>query len=415
MLGCDVCASRPSNLRSLKPVHQGLTSPLCAFVCLQAPFMMTAELQLSFSTASFSGAAGSAISGLKNEMGNVAPEFKLFFKLEVEPGFTKHVTHAADVADLKQEIVAELKLNVRPTAVTLHLADVDSEGRVISVEVDALDARKSLADAGLVSGATIVVKVAPAATSASGALAASVSGPVTFPPLPPALTLKEITLACETWLETAVPRTTTGITRTAPAFFAEAQIDALRDFIRTQASSTPSVLMIVGTIKSGKSTLLREILPRLIAAEYESIWQPLRTLLHKGLHESTKWQDKRLRPVIFSYCFPLAGDAENAANDLSNALLNFARQINVPFDGEPTPGAAFDNLPRNLRKFSERIREEGGELWLLLDELQAPGLQSTPSVAARFTSKFKMVRCAASALRCPLTTHDFSRMLLLLR
>jgi len=95
--------------------------------------------------------------------------------------------------------------------------------------------------------------------------------------------------------------------------------------------------------------------------------------------------------VIFTYSFPLGVDAETAAMNLSHALASFARDISVPFDVEATPGDAFDNLPINLRKFCERISDGGGELWLLLDELQGPGLNSTPSVAARFTHTFKAV------------------------
>ena len=80
--------------------------------------------------------------------------------------------------------------------------------------------------------------------------------------------------------------------------------------------------------------------------------------------------------------------------DLSRALAKFARDMNVPFDLEATPGEAHDNLPTCLGELCERISGGGGELWLLLDELQGPGLNSTPSVAARFTHKFKTVSCA---------------------
>jgi hypothetical protein len=159
----------------------------------------------------------------------------------------------------------------------------------------------------------------------------------------------------------------------APVYYTADQIDAVRNFIREMPSTRPQALMIVGTIKSGKSTLLHTVLPGLLAAE----------------HASPTWQ--RPRPVIFTYSFPLGVDAVSAAMDLSHALASFARDMSVPFDVEATPGDAFDILPINLRMFRERISDGGGELWLLLDELQGPGLNSTPSVAARFTHTFKTV------------------------
>jgi hypothetical protein len=181
-------------------------------------------------------------------------------------------------------------------------------------------------------------------------------------------------------VETNVPLDSFGKALTAPVFFNPEQIEALRRFIREVPSSRPQALMLVGTIKSGKSLLLHTVLPGLIADEYSS----------------SNWQKERPRPVTFTYSFPLNVDAEAAAMHLSRALANFARDINVPFDVEAIPSAALNNLPINLRKFSESIKDCGGELWLLLDELQGPGLNSTPSVAGRFTYTFKTVSLVCS-------------------
>jgi hypothetical protein len=131
----------------------------------------------------------------------------------------------------------------------------------------------------------------------------------------------------------------------------------------------------VGTIKSGKSTILEVVLPGMLAAEYQ-----------------TSWPDTRPRPVIFSYHFPLGATAEAAAMDLQDALVRFGRRINVPFDKEETSSSALNNLPISLEQFAASIKAAGGELWLLLDELQGPGLGSTPEDAQRFTYKFKQVR-----------------------
>jgi hypothetical protein len=160
-------------------------------------------------------------------------------------------------------------------------------------------------------------------------------------------------------------------------YFTAEQHQEVQRFIREEPSARVQALMIVGTIKSGKSTLLHEVLPGLLAAAY-----------------ATRWPAGRPRPVIFKYAFPLGRDAEAAAAHLQDELGSFGRRVNVPFDKEPSPSAALNVLPTNLRIFAERIRAGGGELWLLLDELQGPGLGSTPLLAQYFTYMFKQVRTA---------------------
>lgn len=71
------------------------------------------------------------------------------------------------VAYLAEEAAKKLERDLQPSAVTLHLAKLDSKGEVIGETKEALDARKSLAEAGLSSGASIVVKVAGAAATPS--------------------------------------------------------------------------------------------------------------------------------------------------------------------------------------------------------------------------------------------------------
>jgi len=89
---------------------------------------------------------------------------------EVNVGSDKSVAYLAEV------IINELPslATVDPSAMTLHLAEVDGKGKVKSICEDALDARKSLADAGVVSGASIVAKVAGAAPWAAANGACSV-------------------------------------------------------------------------------------------------------------------------------------------------------------------------------------------------------------------------------------------------
>lgn len=161
----------------------------------------------------------------------------------------------------------------------------------------------------------------------------------------------------------------------SPVFLTKEHHAELNRFVRKEPRVDPQVFMPVGTIKSGKSTIVKAVLPGMVAAAYAS-----------------GWPSSRLRPVIFTYEFPLGASAEDAAMHLSHALARFGRDINVPFDEESSAGAALDNLPINLEEFAECIEAGGGELWLLLDELQGPGLGSTPAMAQHFTYTFKQVR-----------------------
>ena len=74
-----------------------------------------------------------------------------------------------DVADLTEAIIKKLPslTTVNPSAMTLHLAQVDDNGKETTVSGDALPPHKSLAAAGVGNEAFIVVKVARAAPSAA--------------------------------------------------------------------------------------------------------------------------------------------------------------------------------------------------------------------------------------------------------
>jgi len=157
-------------------------------------------------------------------------------------------------------------------------------------------------------------------------------------------------------------------------FLTAAQHAGLERFIGEAPISDPQVLMPVGTIKSGKSTILRKLLPGMISAAV-----------------AAGWPSTRLRPVLFHYEFPLGIDAEGAAVHLQAALADFGEEINVPFSRGNAQSPALYNLPNRIYRFAAKIHASGGELWLLLDELQAPGLGSPPAQAQHFTYMFKKV------------------------
>lgn len=339
---------------------------------LQTPSLTSSEHRRLFSsTPVFTQAVGVG-------HGASSGKIKVFAMVDGRPGIVE-VSLAVDmtIAYLAEEIIKKLRSlpTVDPSIMTLHTAELDDKDQVINVNKEALPARKSLAEVKLASGMTVIVKLAGTAAVLASPVIASKS--LAFPPLPPAMEFSTVLLSGETWLEATVPEDGMGVTVSTPFFFTEEQIELLRAFIRNKPTSrVTQALMLVGTIKCGKTTLLEKILPRLIAAEFAS---PRR-------------EAGRLRPVIFHFAFTPGSDAETAAMELCDALESFALTINVEFNKPSCSRAALNNLPTILGSFCERVRKGGGEPWLLLDEMQGPGLCSTPTEAAKFTAKFKKVR-----------------------
>ena len=111
---------------------------------------------------------------------------KLYVQRMGDPDFVKLLSRAADVDDLRQEIVQKLKVEAPLSTVTLHVAHVNEEtGAVLRVEEAALPSRKALAALpALQSGASIVVKVAgtlAVPTSAGGEPTAALASPARSP------------------------------------------------------------------------------------------------------------------------------------------------------------------------------------------------------------------------------------------
>ena len=287
--------------------------------------------------------------------------------LIVRPPLKIYGRHSADAANALAEVkidanesvgtlaislVAVLHLGVAPNRVVLTV--VDEDGAIVKVLTDA---KATLETAGVTSGATVVVSMAP-----------------DFPVLPPPLVFDETEVGGELMMVAELPRGPVG--STAPFFLTLEQYRELSRFIDEEPTTTEQLLMASGTIKSGKTKVVLTVLPGLLSAAYA---------------DTSRWPSARLRPVIFTYSFPLSTDAEAAAMDLQDALASFGRTINIPFDLDPTPRAALANLHTALFDFASRIRANGGELWQFWDELQAPVLGSTPAMAENFIHKLKHV------------------------
>lgn len=228
------------------------------------------------------------------------------------------------------------------------------ESRANFMEMEGAETLASMASAVGARGAPLFVRVDLPSAAATWP---------TFPALPPAITFTPVTIDGRDWFVTALALKPG---ESFPIFLTAAQHKELGRFIDETPGPTPQALMPVGTIKAGKSNIVERLLPGMITAAV-----------------ATRWPSTRQLPVIFHYEVPLGCNAVAAAMHFSRALHNFGQDINVPFKLDTSGEAALDNIPGNICQFAERIRDAGGELWLLLDELQGPGLGSTPDCLRR--------------------------------
>jgi hypothetical protein len=136
---------------------------------------------------------------------------------------------------------------------------------------------------------------------------------------------------------------------------------------------TPQMLLLIGTIKSGKSTLLRVIEP-LVAA----------------MREDDTTMRSRPPPVFFTFDFIPRCQAADAAASLASSLRDFARLHGIALqDRDSVPLEHFAAVAGELAR---GIDCSGRELWLLFDEAQGPILGSAVGDAEAFMHKFKQVR-----------------------
>jgi len=164
------------------------------------------------------------------------------------------------------------------------------------------------------------------------------------------------------------------------------------------------MLMVTGTIKSGKSAIVHEILPRLVAAEY--------------LNATIAGSPPQLRPVIFKHAFSPTVPAEENASILMRVCSKFARSLGLPFVDSHTPTQALQDLPDELCALARGIHARGGVLWLLLDELQAPVIApgQPPAHVRFFLQQLKsVVRLASPHARIAVTGSGMVSLLTAIR
>jgi hypothetical protein len=155
----------------------------------------------------------------------------------------------------------------------------------------------------------------------------------------------------------------------APFYLTPLQHHGLVRFLREPASTAPQMLMLTGPVKSGKSRIVHDVLPRMLAAQYAAAPTTVR------------------RPVIFRHTFALGAAEDAAAECLVDSLIECARSEGVAL--RRPYGKGLHILPAVAQQVARVVQRAGGELWLLLDELGAPIVASTPAGASAFTQQLK--------------------------
>lgn len=230
----------------------------------------------------------------------------------------------------------------------------------------------------VVAGAMTLQEAADAARCAGKRLFIVVSVPdPNAPKLPEpklSLSFSSVVLAKkETWLQASF-NDITG--EHVTMYLTEVQHKELNRFIDEAPGRAPQVLLPVGPIKSGKSTLLQHVIPGMVGSKY-----------HSGVRKG------RRKPVFFYYSFPVGKNVSSAIFEFEKSLKRFGDGINIPYEmsNAKAPGEATADVALAVRDFASRIAGGGGELWLLLDELQAPILHDSPERGGNFIHFIKDV------------------------
>jgi hypothetical protein len=249
----------------------------------------------------------------------------------------------ADAMDLARAAIGQLKLGVPPSRVRLLREHEGSGGAPAPLGChEALD------------GAKLVLDVPP-------------------PPLPPPLDFAEEVLGGERTV-VANLQGSPGFATPHPFFLTPTQMLVLELFLsRRELSDSPSLLMVTGTIKSGKSRIVSDIIPRLLARQHA------RAAPADAIHR---------RPVLFRHTFAEGAPGAAAADNWLRRLLAFAHGLGIPLE-RPVNATTADALPEVAAALAASLDARGEELWLLLDEVGAPIVAPPAPEAAAFVQLFK--------------------------
>ena len=249
----------------------------------------------------------------------------------------------ANADNLAETVIAKLQLGVAPGSVRLLREVEGGDGAPVPLgRHEALD------------GALVVLDVPP-------------------PPLPPPLDFAEEVLGGERTV-VAVLQGSPGFATPRPFFLTPTQMLVLEHFLCSkELSDSPSMLVVTGTVKSGKSRIVSDIIPRLLARQHA------RAAPADAFHR---------RPVLFHHTFAEGASGAAAADNWLRRLLAFARSLGIPLE-RPVNATTAEALPEVAAALAARLDARGEELWLLLDEVGAPLVASPAPEAAAFVQLFK--------------------------
>ena len=172
-----------------------------------------------------------------------------------------------------------------------------------------------------------------------------------------------------------------GVATPRPFFLTPDQMLVLEHFLSCrELADSPSMLMVTGTIKSGKSRIVTDIIPRLLARQHA------RAAPADACHR---------RPVLFHHTFTEGAPGAAAADNWLRRLRAFARGLGIPLE-RPVNAMTADALPEVAAALAASLAARGEVLWLLLDEVGAPIVASPAPEADAFVQLFKDTLAATS-------------------
>lgn len=137
-----------------------------------------------------------------------------------------------------------------------------------------------------------------------------------------------------------------------PFFLGFAQHAELVVFAQPRAPSHPRLLVLTGPARSGKTAVLRDVLPALIAQEHS----------RSGLPEE--------QPFIVNFTFSIKSSAALAAQQLECGLRDALAGLGVRIRVHNDAKQALQQLPITIEQAARAVRERGRSLWLLLDQCE---------------------------------------------
>lgn len=142
--------------------------------------------------------------------------------------------------------------------------------------------------------------------------------------------------------------------RKRPLFLGDDAFKLLQEFVDDRPLALPQVTVLSGSIKTGKTKAISEVLPAMIFESYRA--------------------GKTLRPFILHIEFTDFHRPEAAALAILERARTAAAGLGVHVEISYEPGWAVRNVQDSLRSLAEQLRalKTPTQLWLLMDECQAP-------------------------------------------